>query len=196
MLDTRDDVKRFMIAGDQVDVGYGKQSTLYMNLITEEVVHETIKEVDSDNIIGIADGIADSIWVINGFIHTLELDYKDIWKKTNEYMQLNLPLNITAQLDNQVLDSYLVLRKSYRYYDHNDRYIFEGRIKNLIISLLELSKSYNLPMQAIWNEISRSNFSKVSENGKIMKNENGKIMKPGHFSPADIKQVLIDYEII
>jgi predicted HAD superfamily Cof-like phosphohydrolase len=47
-----------------------------------------------------------------------------------------------------------------------------------------------IPLQQVWNEVARSNHSKVSENGTILKREDGKILKPDTYSPPDIKRVL------
>jgi predicted HAD superfamily Cof-like phosphohydrolase len=59
-------------------------------------------------------------------------------------------------------------------------------LKELVI----LAKTLNIPLQEVWDEVSRSNMSKISENGKVIKNEFGKIQKPSTFSPADIKSIL------
>jgi predicted HAD superfamily Cof-like phosphohydrolase len=47
-----------------------------------------------------------------------------------------------------------------------------------------------LPQQKIWNEVSRSNLSKISPNGKVIKREDGKVLKPEGWSPPNIKEIL------
>lgn len=53
-----------------------------------------------------------------------------------------------------------------------------------------LEHTLNLPNQEIWNEVARSNLSKISPSGKVIKREDGKILKPLGWTPPDIKQVL------
>lgn len=57
-----------------------------------------------------------------------------------------------------------------------------------VIEGLELT--LQLPQQEIWDEVARSNHSKISDNGKIIKREDGKVLKPETYSPPNIKEVL------
>ena len=57
-----------------------------------------------------------------------------------------------------------------------------------VIEGLEITMQ--LPQQAIWDEVARSNLSKISDNGKILKREDGKVLKPDTYSPPDIKSIL------
>jgi NTP pyrophosphatase (non-canonical NTP hydrolase) len=122
-MNTKDDVKNFMIAADQVvkadyNPTFDWQATLYMDLIKEEFLElqSAFKDFDA---VEVADACADLIWVIEGLAHTM-----------------------------------------------------------------------GIPMQKVWNEVARSNLSKVSESGKVIKREDGKILKPDTYSPPDIKTVL------
>lgn len=56
-------------------------------------------------------------------------------------------------------------------------------IEGLLISL-------GIPRQLFWAEVSRSNHSKVSESGKVLKREDGKVIKPSYYSPADVQTIL------
>jgi predicted HAD superfamily Cof-like phosphohydrolase len=53
-----------------------------------------------------------------------------------------------------------------------------------------LEHTLNIPQQEVWNEVARSNLSKISPTGKVLKREDGKVMKPDTFSPADIKSII------
>ena len=117
-MNSRDDVKRFMEACDQVETGIGSQSDLYLTLIREEF-DELFKAYIDRDMVEIADACADLKWVIEGLEHTLQL-----------------------------------------------------------------------PQQQIWDEVSRSNLSKISSNGKVLKREDGKVMKPDTYSPPDLKQFI------
>jgi len=117
-VNSRDDVKKFMTACDQTQVGFGAQASLYYQLIVEEFWE--LKDAFSKNdLVEIADACADLKWVIEGLEHSL-----------------------------------------------------------------------NLPQQEVWDEVSRSNLSKISPNGKVLKREDGKVLKPDTYSPPDIKTIL------
>jgi predicted HAD superfamily Cof-like phosphohydrolase len=118
-MDSRNDVKVFMEACDQNQVGINtSQANLYLNLIQEEY-HELQAAYLANDIVEIADALADLKWVIEGLEHTLEL-----------------------------------------------------------------------PQQDVWNEVARSNLSKISSIGKVLKREDGKVLKPDTYSPPDIKSIL------
>lgn len=53
-----------------------------------------------------------------------------------------------------------------------------------------LEHTLELPQQAIWDEVARSNLSKISNNGKILKRADGKVLKPDTYSPPDIESIL------
>jgi predicted HAD superfamily Cof-like phosphohydrolase len=81
-MNTRDDVKDFMIACDQpVDVlGAGKsnQAVLYWDLISEEF--QELKEAwNESDVVEMADACADLIWVIEGFCHTMGIPLQKVW---------------------------------------------------------------------------------------------------------------------
>lgn len=77
-MNSHDDVKIFMEACDQVETGYGKQSELYMELITEEF-QELIQAFLDKDIVEIADACADLKWVIEGLEHTLNIPQQEVW---------------------------------------------------------------------------------------------------------------------
>jgi len=41
-----------------------------------------------------------------------------------------------------------------------------------------------------WKEVMRSNFSKISEDGKVRKREDGKVLKPLTYSPPDLTKFI------
>lgn len=61
---------------------------------------------------------------------------------------------------------------------------------DLIWVIEGLCLTMGIPLQQVWNEVKRSNYSKISDTGKIMRRQDGKILKPDTYSPPDIKTVL------
>jgi len=117
-MNSHDDVKKFLNACDQTEIGFGKQSDLYLKLIKEEFkeLNEAYKNKD---LVEIADACADLKWVIEGLELTL-----------------------------------------------------------------------NLPQQKVWDEVARSNISKIGSDGKVKRREDGKILKPDDWTPPNIKKIL------
>ena len=65
-------------------------------------------------------------------------------------------------------------------------------ICDIVWVLMGLASTLGIPFEACWDEVRRSNMSKVVD-GRLMKNpETGKVMKPeGYFSP-DLEKVMFD----
>lgn len=77
------DVLKFMEACDQVKcAGHEKKqlAELYMDLITEEY-KETLEAFNEDDLVGIADGLADMVWVIMGLANVLGIPFDDVWRE-------------------------------------------------------------------------------------------------------------------
>jgi len=53
-----------------------------------------------------------------------------------------------------------------------------------------LEHTLQIPQQEVWDEVARSNLSKISEDGKVKKRRDGKVMKPEGWTPPDIRTIL------
>tara|TARA_R110000851_G_scaffold138127_1_gene274294 strand:- start:2 stop:394 length:393 start_codon:yes stop_codon:yes gene_type:complete len=88
----QDDVELFMKQGLQdypvvscLDVptitsDVDPQINLYMDLITEEY-HELQEAYKEQDVVEVADALADMVWVIMGMASTLGMDFNDIWEE-------------------------------------------------------------------------------------------------------------------
>lgn len=88
----QDDVELFMKQGLQdypvvscLDVptitdDVDPQIELYMDLITEEY-HELQEAYEQQDVVEVADALADMVWVIMGMASTLGMDFNDIWEE-------------------------------------------------------------------------------------------------------------------
>jgi predicted HAD superfamily Cof-like phosphohydrolase len=78
------DVSNFMILGEQKiasDLNLkNEQTQLYMNLIKEEF-EETLKAFDEEDLVEVADGLADMVWVIMGMCNSVGIDFDKIWEE-------------------------------------------------------------------------------------------------------------------
>ena len=78
------DVSNFMILGEQKissDLNLkNEQALLYMNLIKEEF-EETTKAFYDEDLVEVADGLADMVWVIMGMCNSVGIDFDKVWKE-------------------------------------------------------------------------------------------------------------------
>lgn len=76
------DVRKFMNACEQPsDQGMDSdQAQLYMDLIQEEF-NETWEAFNSNDLVEVADGLADMVWVIMGMANTIGIPFDDVWEQ-------------------------------------------------------------------------------------------------------------------
>lgn len=61
---------------------------------------------------------------------------------------------------------------------------------DLLYVVVGAALEYGIPLDAVVDEIHRSNMSKLDENGRPIYREDGKVLKGPNFTPPDIKGVL------
>lgn len=88
----QNDVEMFMnIGGQEYPAGQGThlyskpeenedQIQLYMDLITEEY-EETLAAYKAGDVVELADGLADMVWVIMGMASSLDIEFEDVWEE-------------------------------------------------------------------------------------------------------------------
>lgn len=88
----QNDVEEFMnIGGQEYPAGQGThlyskpeenedQVQLYMDLITEEY-EETLAAYKAGDVVELADGLADMVWVIMGMASSLDIDFENVWEE-------------------------------------------------------------------------------------------------------------------
>lgn len=83
-MDYQEDVSKFMLLGEQQissDLNLkNDQTQLYMNLIKEEF-EETAKAFNDEDLIELADGLADMVWVIMGMCNSAGINFDKVWEE-------------------------------------------------------------------------------------------------------------------
>ena len=74
-----DQALRYVIPDDPTVMFDEDQAKLYMDLVTEEY-KETKAAFDDKDVVGVADGVADMVWVIMGLASTLGIDFYKVWE--------------------------------------------------------------------------------------------------------------------
>ena len=80
----QNDVALFMKSGEQgvrSELSLeGDQASLYMDLITEEY-QETLYAFENSDLIEVADGLADMVWVVMGMCNSCGIDFDSVWQE-------------------------------------------------------------------------------------------------------------------
>ena len=78
----QEQVEQFMYQGEQKfpqDIK-SDMADLYMSLITEEY-NETLEAFHKQDIVEVADGLADMVWVIMGMAAVLDIPFDAVWEE-------------------------------------------------------------------------------------------------------------------
>jgi predicted HAD superfamily Cof-like phosphohydrolase len=63
-------------------------------------------------------------------------------------------------------------------------------LADILVVVYGAAVTYGIDMEEVFQEVHRSNMSKVWEDGKIHRREDGKILKPPTYSKADVGPIL------
>ena len=61
---------------------------------------------------------------------------------------------------------------------------------DLLVVTVGACVAMGLPLDTLWNEVLRSNLSKIQLDGKVLKDASGKVQKPDGYIPPNLKQFL------
>lgn len=68
----------------------------------------------------------------------------------------------------------------------------DGAIDTIYVILWSLLK-FNVPVQACFDEVQRSNMAKLQADGSYIKNAAGKVQKPANWTPPDLHSILVQH---
>lgn len=75
-------------------------------------------------------------------------------------------------------------------FQNNDIENLAKELADLIWVCCGAALTFGIPLDKVFEEVTRSNMSKLDENGKPLLREDGKILKGPNYSEADIKSIL------
>lgn len=106
----------------------------------------------------------------------------------HENLQIEFTNQSTLYMD-LIIEEFNELYDGFRQFDMVET---ADACADLIWVIQGLCHSLGIPIQKVWDEVARSNLSKISESGKVLKREDGKVMKPESYSPPNIKKVMYE----
>lgn len=63
-------------------------------------------------------------------------------------------------------------------------------LADLVYVTVGMAIECGIPLDKVWDEVHRSNMSKIGPDGKFVTREDGKILKGPNYTPPDIEKVL------
>ena len=123
---------------------------------------------------------------------------------TNKLIEFNKAFDIPYNTEPTNIDSKMVDLRFSLMFEENQEYHVAGTEKNLVEVADGLGDKLYILMGSIiahgmqdviidvFNEIHRSNMTKLDEDGKVKRREDGKIMKPSTYERPNLKQFFKD----
>jgi hypothetical protein len=147
-----------------------------------EELEELVLAIENNDRVEIADALGDlSYLAVGGLLDiTNRFDFSIDYKSIKDA----LPLKHSEAC-------YLILNQINLLDKHPDlKQLVELKYSHLILLIEAYSEIFDIDLQPIFEEIHRSNMSKLDSLGKPIRREDGKILKsPNYFKP-DIKRIL------
>lgn len=180
------------------DVLPGSPKTqLRESLISEELMEleESIFDLDD---VEIADALTDIVYVVIGAFHDfgLELDKKNYMNGVFECKNVVNGISSADKFEmeiivNPFLEKYVDLMAcDFGDYDQD---MMQINMTYFLSSIVNLCNKFNIPLDKCFDEVHRSNMSKLSEDGLPIYREDGKILKgPNYFKP-DLKTIVTQH---
>lgn len=85
----------------------------------------------------------------------------------------------------------LIKEEVQEFYDSTDTINTVKELNDIIVVTVGAIASMGINAEEVWNEVTRSNMSKVNpETGKVLRREDGKILKGPNYSPPDFTNLI------
>ena len=155
--------------------------------LLQEEIEELTEAYENNDIVEIADALADITYIICGTLHSYGLVLENKWEP--DYYQAG-DLLISPLLQNKLVILDLLFKSYVACEEHSH---VEGIVNGLYGMLDEAASMANMcgiPFETIFEEVHRSNMSKLLPDGSVLRREDGKVLKSDQYSPANIKAIL------
>jgi predicted HAD superfamily Cof-like phosphohydrolase len=73
---------------------------------------------------------------------------------------------------------------------NNDIVEIADALADIVYIAYGTAVAYGIPLDEVFDEVHRSNMSKLDENGKAIKRDDGKVLKSALYSPPDIETII------
>lgn len=87
-------------------------------------------------------------------------------------------------IDEEVKETYEAM------YEKKDIAEIAKELADILYVVYGTAASYGIDIDKVFAEVHRSNMSKLTKDGKVLRREDGKVLKSDQYTPADVKKVL------
>jgi predicted HAD superfamily Cof-like phosphohydrolase len=159
--------------------------------ILEEEFDEYYEAVADSDRVEQADALGDIAYIACG----TAISYGIVPEKSYEYIASDYTTNEMST------DHYVgLLKKSLANYLFaealNDLDLISKRLNEILYTVSDAAQGLGIPLQQVFNEIHRSNMTKLGDDGKPILREDGKILKSSKYEKPNIAKILEDHVII
>jgi predicted HAD superfamily Cof-like phosphohydrolase len=119
--------------------------------------------------------------------------FEKLWDFHTAFGQVRTTVPVLPGNDVRKLRRNLLREEFNEYVDgeeNNDIVEIADALTDIIYIAYGTGVSYGLPMDEIFNEVHRSNMSKLGEDGKPVYREDGKVLKGPNYSRPDIASIV------
>lgn len=166
--------------------------SLRKRLLAEEVAEYASAEANND-IIEVADGLADIVYIACGTAISYGVqDETDLSVVPFSWAPRTAAPTLIGELSTRRyrIESMLKAVREYEIAEEaDDLFLIKSALYHIVFTAGAIAYDYAIPLSEVFDEVHRSNMTKLDHSGKPIIREDGKIMKPPHFSPPDIARV-------
>jgi len=166
---------------------------LRVRLLQEEL-DEFCGAYDDDDIVSMADGLADMAVIIAGTMVAYGIVPGD-GAFVSPYPDGMKPL-LTPEFRRTFG---MLLVRTFHLYSaaelNDDLDTIQCMLMVLLLDVCGVAMNLGIPLNAVFAEVHRSNMAKLMPDGSVLLRADGKILKPEHWTPPDIQAVLATYAV-
>jgi predicted HAD superfamily Cof-like phosphohydrolase len=162
-----------------------RERALRMSLLLEEVDEFCVAYFD-DDLVEMADGLADMCYIIAGTCVSYGICPEGSFESPYEDVLGQMTMFYNLKLDE-------IVREDFAKYvwaeTDNDLPRIKDTLMQLMTSIFGISLHLGIPLNQVFAEVHRSNLAKAPD-GVVQYREDGKVQKPSGWTPPDIKSIL------
>lgn len=155
--------------------------------LLEEEVNEFCKAYHENDMVEMADGLADICYIIAGTCVSYGICPESVYQSPYEDVIDQMTLFYNLKLHDIVIQDFFRYEKAEQ--DH-DLPAIKDTLMTLMASVFGIALHLGIPLNAVFDEVHTNNMSKVGADGKPKYRGDGKLLKPDGWLPPDIKGVL------
>lgn len=94
----------------------------------------------------------------------------------------------TPSAQDQILRRKLIYEEWMEFVEAKSLTGIADALGDLLYVVYGAAVTYGIDLEPVFNEIHRSNMTKLWPGGKVVKNDDGKVIKPPTYSPANVEE--------